>query len=98
MALGENEFDTPTLKNSEPRILEGGDAGGSYIRMSKAERMGQVQKVTGPESPGCLAVGKTGKTSIVRWDFAPWVAFPPLAYHWSRGSEFPLTFPSLACC
>ena len=35
---------------------------GSETDMSRARTIGQVQKVTRAESPGCLAMGKTVKT------------------------------------
>ena len=56
--------------------------------MSRVETTGQEQ-VARAENPSCLAMNKTGETSIVEWDLAPHVTFPPQEYHRSRCSNPP---------
>lgn len=46
--------------------IVGNETGMSEIGMTR-----QVQKVTRIKSPGCLAMGKTGRASIVGWDLIP---------------------------
>ena len=67
------------------------DMVGSYTDRSRAGTIDQVQKGTRVRSSGCLAMGKTGKTSVIGWDLAPSISLVK-----RFGPSLDLS--SLACC
>ena len=73
-------FITMFKQYTSPRQINKSDVAGSSTDMSRAGTTGHVlHQVTMTVSPGSLANGKTGKTSIAGWDLTPRVISPPLA-------------------